>query len=108
MKTYLECIPCFIKQSLEASRMATDDEEVQSRVLKEVMKHLQDISFTSSPPELSREVHDIIRRITNSKDPYKEVKDKSNETIKGKYFGLKKMVDESDDPLLTSIKLSIV
>ena len=39
MKTHLECIPCFIKQSLEAARMATDDEEVHEKVLKEVMKH---------------------------------------------------------------------
>ena len=63
MKTSLDCIPCFIKQSLEAARMATDDEETQAEVLREVMKHLQAISFTNSPPELSREVHEIIRRI---------------------------------------------
>ena len=50
MKTYLECIPCFIKQSLEAARMATDDETVHETVLKEVMKHLESISFSNSPP----------------------------------------------------------
>ena len=78
MRTYLECIPCFIKQSLEAARMATDDEEIQTEVLREVMKHLQNISLTNSPPELSREVHKIIREITKSKDHYKNLKDKSN------------------------------
>ena len=25
MKTYLDCIPCFIRQALEAARMVTDD-----------------------------------------------------------------------------------
>ena len=108
MKTYLDCIPCFIKQSLEAARMATDDEEIQAEVLREVMKHLQAISFTNSPPELSREVHEIIRKITGSKDPYKKVKDQSNEMAKNEYPYLKKLVKDADDSLLMAIKLSIV
>lgn len=108
MKTYLECIPCFIKQSLEAARMTTDDEEIQTKVLQEVMKYLQNVSFTNSPPKLSREVHEIIREITGSKDPYKKVKDHSNEIAKKDYSYLKKLVIESDDPLLMAIKLSIV
>ena len=105
MRTYLECMPCFIKQSLEAARMATDDEEVQTKVIKKVMEHLQDISLTSSPPELSRDVHEIIRRITKSKDPYKKVKDQSNEMAQKEYPRLKKLVAESDDSLLMAIKL---
>jgi len=108
MKTYLECIPCFIKQSLEAARMTTDDEKIHERVLKDVMKHLETISFSDSPPELSREVHKIIRNITRSKDPYKKVKDQSNEMGKKQYPHLKKLVSEADDPLLMAIKLAIV
>ena len=108
MRTHLECIPCFIKQSLEASRMATDDEKIQTKVLQEVMKHLQNVSFTDSPPKLSREVHKIIREITGIKDPYKKVKEKSNEISKKNYFYLKKIVNESNDHLLMAIKLSIV
>ncbi len=108
MRSHLECIPCFIKQSLEAARMATDDEKIQTKVLQEVMKHLQNVSFTDSPPKLSREVHKIIREITGSKDPYKKVKETSNEMAKKKYAYLKKLVLESDDPLLMAIKLSII
>jgi len=88
--------------------MAIDDEEIQTEVLKEVMKHLQTISFTSSPPEISREVHQIVRRVTKSKDPYKKVKDQSNEMAKKQYPYLKSLVNKSDDPLLMTIKLSTV
>jgi uncharacterized protein with ATP-grasp and redox domains len=88
--------------------MATDDEEIQTKVLKEVMKYFQSASLKNTPPELSREVHKIIRGITRSKDPYKKVKDKSNEIAKKNYFNLKRIVIESDDPLLMAIKLSIV
>ena len=88
--------------------MATDDEKIHEEVLREVMKHLQSISFNDSPPELSREVHEIIRNITRSKDPYKKVKDLSNEKAKNQYPHLKKLVSEADDPLLMAIKLAIV
>ena len=108
MKTHLECIPCFLKQSLEAARMATSDEEVHERVLKEVMKHLETISFSDSPPELSRDVHKIIKTITQSDDPYKKVKDQSNQKAKNLYPHLKKLVHDADDPLFMAVKLAIV
>ena len=108
MRTQLECIPCFIKQSFEAACMATDNEEIKTEVLKEVMKYSQNITLTKSPPELSRAVHKIVREITKSKDPYKKVKNESNEMVKKKYSYLKKLLIESDDPLLMAIKLSIV
>jgi len=41
MKTHLECIPCFIKQSIEAASMVTNNEQIQIKVLNEVMKYLQ-------------------------------------------------------------------
>ena len=108
MKSHLDCIPCFIKQSLEAARMTTDDKKVHEQVLKEVMKHLQSISFENSPPELSREVHAIIRRLTGSEDPYKEAKEESNKIGQKLYGGLKGHVETSDDSLLMATKLAIV
>lgn len=108
MRTYLECIPCFIKQSLEATRMATDDEAVHIEVIKKLLTHLKSISFTDSPPEVSREVHGIIRDITKSEDPYKKIKDKSNKLAKDQYPHLKKMVEEASDSLLMAIKIAIV
>ena len=108
MKTSLECIPCFIKQSLEAARMATDDKRIHIEVLKAVMNHLKSISFSNSPPELSKDVHSIIRNITKSEDPYKKVKDKSNKSAKNQYSQLKKLLKEADDPLLMAIKIAIV
>jgi len=92
MKTYLECIPCFIRQSLEAARMATDDEHIHEEIIKDVMKYLQSISFSNSPPEISREVHNIIRNKSNSSDPYKKVKDQSNKMAENLYPRLKENI----------------
>ena len=108
MKTYLDCIPCFIKQPLEATRMVTDDKIVQTQVMKEVLKYLQTLSFDTPPTVTSKKVHAIVRKITKCDDPYKTVKDKSNIMADKMYSQLKEMVHASNDPLLTAIKLAIV
>jgi uncharacterized protein with ATP-grasp and redox domains len=108
MKTYLECIPCFLKQSLEAARFATNNEKVHMDVMKQIMKYLQGTSFYNSPPELSRDVHNIIRNLVKTSDPYEKIKQQSNDLGKILYPSLKKLVNESDDSLLKSIELAII
>ena len=108
MDTHLDCIPCFLHQSLEAARMATSDEKKHEEVMKKVMNHLQTIDFTHSPPEISQHVHHIIRTITNNLDPYKKVKKEANQHAKQQYPTLKKMVNDSENPLLTAAKLAII
>jgi len=108
MKSHLECIPCFVNQSIEAAKMTTDDEVILTKVIKEVIKYFENADFEKSPPDLSRDIHQIIRKNTGSKDPYKNVKNQSNKMAEKMYPYLKKLVNESDDSLLMSIKLAIV
>jgi len=108
MKTYLDCIPCFIKQSLEATRMVTVDTAVHTQVMKEVLNYLQMLSFDNPPPVTSKTVHAIVRRITKCDDPYKTVKDQSNIMAEKLYPQLKEMIHTSNDSLLTAIKFAIV
>jgi uncharacterized protein with ATP-grasp and redox domains len=32
MKLHLECMPCYIRQALEAIRMVTDDKKLQEKI----------------------------------------------------------------------------
>ena len=50
MKTYLDCYACFIRQALEATRIAKQEETVQKRVLNEVMERLKTMDLDASPP----------------------------------------------------------
>jgi len=71
------------------------------------MTFLMDFPLDKTPPEISREVHRIVRETIGSRDPYKEVKRKSNEMAKNIFPDLKRIVEDSKDPLLTSVKLTI-
>ena len=37
MRTYLECVPCFVRQAIDSARRATDSPAVHERVLREVL-----------------------------------------------------------------------
>jgi hypothetical protein len=107
MKTYLDCIPCFFRQGLEAARIVTEDEEKQRKVMNEIAKELPHIPLNSTPPEMGRKIHQIVRQIEGSSDPYKKIKDKYNKISLRLYPKLKQIVTGANDPLLMGVKIAI-
>ena len=78
MKTYLDCIPCFFKQALEASRIAGASRANQKRILDKLAEVFPKFPLTSSPPEMGKTIYDLVKKMTKKKDPYAELKAKSN------------------------------
>jgi uncharacterized protein with ATP-grasp and redox domains len=106
MNTYLDCFSCFLRQAIEASRMVTGDEVVQRRVLNVVMEKMSTFPLTATPPEMAWVIHQTIREVTGSDDPYRLVKERSNEKALELYPLMKELVSNTADPLLTSCKLA--
>ncbi len=107
MKIYLDCYPCFLRQALEASRMAGADEEQQRTVLHEVIGVLRNLDPTSTPPQIGDQVHRIVRLKVGDHDPYRAAKDEATSEAMELYPRLKRLVAEAEDPLETAIRLSI-
>jgi uncharacterized protein with ATP-grasp and redox domains len=107
MRSYLDCVPCFFKQALEASRLCGADEPTQKKILYDIALRLPDIPLASSPPEIARIIYGIIRKRTGRADPYEKLKDKSNRLALKIYPKLKKKVALSRDSLLTAVELAI-
>jgi len=107
MRTYLECIPCFFKQALEAAKICGAEESVQKKILDNVAKILPEFTLDSSPPEMGRIIHKLVKQYTGQKDPYMAIKEESNRFALGIYDELKKKVKDSDDSLLTAVKFAI-
>ena len=107
MKTYLDCIPCFMQQALRAGRMATSDENKLKQILDETAEMVKTISMQATPAETGAKVYQIVSKVTGVEDPYKEIKQKHILETKAIYPELEKIVANSDDPLLTAIKIAI-
>jgi len=107
MKTYLDCLPCFLSQALRTARIATDDEKKVKRVLDEVGMMLRDIPLESTPPESGRLIYRKISKITGNLDPYREMKSESTKKALSLYPSLKSRVEKSNDRVLAAIKIAI-
>ncbi len=107
MKTYLDCLPCFLNQALRTGRIATKDEKKIKRILDEVGMTIKDIPMESTPPETSIFIYKKIKEITGNKDPYKEIKIECTKKALSLYPLLKKKVEKADDSLLYAIRLAI-
>ncbi|MBN2210588.1 MAG: DUF89 family protein [Sedimentisphaerales bacterium] len=107
MKTYFDCIPCFIHQALKAVRLLTNDESVQEDVMRQILHLADNLDLSASPPAMGREIHRVIREITGNSDPFKSIKEQSNQIALKYYPLLKERIEQSDDPFVTAVRVAI-
>ncbi|MFO7557275.1 MAG: ARMT1-like domain-containing protein [Desulfobacterales bacterium] len=107
MKTSYDCIPCFIRQTLEAVRFASSDQNVHELVLRKVLKAVSSMDLKKSPPVMGQYIHRIIRKYAGSSDPYQKVKKKFNSYALELYPVLKGIVETSANRFETAVRLAI-
>jgi len=73
MKTYLDCLPCFLNQALRAGRMVTNNEMKLKRILDEVGTMVKDIPLENTPPETGDIIYRKIREISGEFNPYQKI-----------------------------------
>jgi len=107
MRTFLDCIPCFIRQALDAARMATGDQAIHERVLREALRMAATLDPQATPPAMGQRLHRLIRELTENDDPYAQVKQRFNALALRAYPRLRRLVEEADDPFATAARLAI-
>lgn len=107
MRTYLECVPCFLRQALDAARMVTDDAAVHERVVRETLGLVAKMPFDHSPPWMGQQIHRLLREATGNPDPYRELKRRANAFALELYGSLKQRISASEDRFATAIRLAI-
>jgi uncharacterized protein with ATP-grasp and redox domains len=107
VKIFLDCIPCLIRQSLDAAGLATPDETVHARVLREVLEIAKETDLHESPPVMAQRFHRRIRELTEESDPYREVKDSFNRLALKQYPKFRNQVQRSANPMETAVRLAI-
>ena len=105
MKTYYECIPCFLKQTVHA--LDAIDPLHHEVILKKVLHKLGDTDFSLSPPEMVQKVFEIIETYNGKIDYYADAKKKSNKYILDMYDELSAIISNSEDPFDTAMRLAI-
>ena len=107
MRTFFDCIPCFIRQALDSARLATPDEAVHERVVREALRVGAEMDLRQTPPAMAQRIHRAIREFTAQGDPYREIKDWSNRMALTLYPTLQTWIEDSDNPMETVVRLVI-
>ncbi len=107
MITSLECVPCLIRQAIDASRFSSSDYEFQERVLRDILKKISESDFSLTPPVIAREIYRRLRELSGVNDPYSSVKNNFNSLILSIADELNERINSSDNQILAAIKLAI-
>jgi uncharacterized protein with ATP-grasp and redox domains len=107
MKTYLGCLPCFLRQTYDAITMATEEDALREKAMRRVMAFASEFDFSRPPPLMGAEIHRVVRQVTGDPDPYRRVKEDLTRFVLDLLPDLERRVAESDDPFDTALRLAI-
>ncbi|MEW6530626.1 MAG: ARMT1-like domain-containing protein [Thermodesulfobacteriota bacterium] len=107
MKTYLECLPCVMRQALEGARHVVADSAIAEEALRRAAHAVSAADLNVPSPVLIGTVHQMIRELVGEDDPYKAAKEICNRTALNLYPVLKRVIETSTNPLETAIRIAI-
>ncbi len=108
MKVYPECVPCFALQALRATDLSTRDESLRWDVLIAACKKIAAFQPGMKPVEMAEIIYPLVAAKTGVPDPYAPVRHETNRHALSLYPFFKALVEESDMPIETAIRLSII
>ncbi len=108
MRIQLDCLPCFLRQILEASRMVTDRTDIHEKIVEDAIKIIKDFKKYKTPPELAKDIHNLVKIHTSNPDPYKKLKEETIEIAKNFYPRLKALLEKEENRLLLALKISAI
>ncbi|MDD3169264.1 MAG: ARMT1-like domain-containing protein [Eubacteriales bacterium] len=106
MKIFLDCLPCMLKQVLEASRLVTDKPELQETIMEESIKILSDYKKFHYSPEIVSNMHNVVKQLTGEKDPYRLVKERDISAAKEAYPVLIQFLEQNQNSLYWALKIA--
>lgn len=108
MKTYLDCVPCIIRQIINTLGISGCSDEIGRKVTLELIKKLENIDYSRTPAANSDIAYIVFRDITGIKDPYYELKRRYNRLALEIYPELEKAVESAEDRLYMALKVAVI
>jgi len=107
MKTYLDCFPCFVRQALNAARMASADPAVHESIIRKTLLWAGEMNMEEAPVLMGQRVYRHLREMTGVEDPYQGAKAHQNQMAQNLLGELTIIIKEATDPLKMAVRLAI-
>ena len=109
MKIQTECLPCLLKRMLFETELSTTDANQQTKALRTacaMLAKLYDPEVCSAT--IATQVHQAVYEALGDKDPYKTLKQQSNQIAATLVPRVEQLIHSGVDPLKTSMQCAII
>nr|WP_319487909.1 ARMT1-like domain-containing protein [uncultured Caproiciproducens sp.] len=106
MEIFLDCLPCMLRQTLEASRMATDQLHLQEKIMEDSIKILSHHKEYKCSPDLCKAMHQAVKKHACVEDPYAQIKNRDIGTAKRAYPMLERFLKKKQNSLYWALKIA--
>ncbi len=106
MMTTLDCVPCFVRQALEAARTVSDNPVIHEQILREVLHMIACADLEQPPPVLAQRLHQRLRELTGNPDPYRAAKERFNCLALDLLPELAARIKKASDPFELAVRLA--
>jgi len=107
MMTSLECVPCLIRQTIDAAGLSSSDPVFHERALRDILRRISGEDFSLTPPVIASMIHRRLRELSGVSDPYSPMKKSFNRLILSITDLLEEKIEGSEQPLLAATRLAI-
>lgn len=107
MKTYYECLPCLLRQTMEAAKMVNETPETQEKILRCVLSEMSKMDLNKTPPHMAHFIHQYIKKATQIDDPYRSLKKEFNQLSLDMSGEMRNIIQDSANPFETAVKIAI-
>lgn len=107
MKTYYDCLPCLLRQTVEAASMMTDSQIIQEKVIRKVLGEMARMDLNKTPPHMAQLIHRYIKEALDIEDPYQALKNEFNQLALEMVEELRETISQAADPFETAVKIAI-
>lgn len=108
MKSYLECYSCFLRQAVDASKIATTSNEIHWKILQAVLEKTITFSKEETPALMGKEIHSLVRELAKNADPYKTFKDEYNNKANELLPVFEKVIESAPNQMLMALKILVI
>jgi len=107
VKTSLDCLPCLVRQALDAGRLASPDPTVSEQLVRDAFTHLAETDLRQSPPLLAQRMHRRLRELMGVDDVYRTAKERLHRVALDLGEDLERAVAVAEDPFDLAVRLAI-
>jgi damage-control phosphatase, subfamily I len=107
LKVVLDCIPCYLKQTMNTLGQTQISEDEAREILYQILPMIPHLDPNGTPAENSTLILWKLNEVLGTKDPFVKAKKESNDLALNLSSQLKERIHQSEDPLVTALQVSV-